>query len=70
MSDEIFRLLPVLISPVSHYKLPHSENGNGWRWRWRWRRKEGLTEAGEGGRQDGDGEAGGGEEAGGAHIHC
>lgn len=32
MSDEIFRLLPVLISPVSHDKLPHSENGNGWRW--------------------------------------
>lgn len=37
MSDEIFRLLPVLISAVSHYKLPHSENGNGWRWT----RKEG-----------------------------
>lgn len=61
MSDEIFRLLPVLISPVSHYKLPHSENGNGSRWRWRW--KEGLTEVGEGGRK-----AGWGGGAGGVHI--
>lgn len=57
MSDEIFRLLPILISPVSHYKLPHSENGNGsrWRWRWRWRWKEGLTEEGKEGRRDGEG---------------
>lgn len=36
MSDEIFRLLPILISTMSHYKLLHSENGNrlrrvGWR---------------------------------------
>lgn len=43
MSDEIFRLLPILILPVSHYKLLHSENGNRLRWRWR----EGLTEVGE-----------------------
>lgn len=42
MSDEIFRLLPILILPVSHYKLLHSENGNRLRWRWR----EGLTEVG------------------------
>lgn len=51
MSDEIFRLLPVLISPVSHYKLPHSENGNGLRQSW----KEGLTEVGKEGRREGEG---------------
>ena len=43
MSDEIFRLLPILILPVSHYKLLHSENGNRLRRRWR----EGVTEVGE-----------------------
>lgn len=42
MSDEILRLLPLLILPVSQYKLLHSENGN----RLRWRRREGVTEVG------------------------
>lgn len=55
MSDEIFWLLPILILPVSHYKLLHSENGNGLRWGWR----EGLTEVG--GKKEGwQGERSGG----------
>lgn len=57
MSDEIFRLLPVLILPVSHYKLLHSENGNGLRWRWR----EGPTEV-ERGKREGQEGRGGAEE--------
>lgn len=55
MSDEIFKLLPILILPVSHYKLLHSENGN----RLRWRRREGATEVGEKAK---DGRGGGAEE--------
>lgn len=52
MSDEIFRLLPILILPVSHYKLLHSENGNRLRWRRggtdRGKAKKGREEKGRG----------------------
>lgn len=57
MSDEIFRLLPILILPVSHYKLLHSENGNRLRWRWR-----GGTDRGREKGKDGPEEGGGGVE--------
>lgn len=50
MSDEIFRLLPILILPVSHYKLLHSENGNRLRVG-----MEGGTDRGEGKREGWEG---------------
>lgn len=50
MSDAILlRLLPILISAMSHYKLLHSQNGNRLRWRWREGEMDGWMDGGKGG---------------------